>query len=286
MTSTAERGLRGGPTRSLILNYVVLTTLLIYAVLPLTILIFNSLKSDTEVNSNRFGPPLQGIRWQNFVEAWDLGHFSVTMRNSAVLIFGTIPGVLVVAGMAAYALARLDLPGANVLMLYFVTGSAMPAQLFMVPLFFLWSKLGLGDNLLGLIIIYWATMSPFPTLLLRSYMVGIPRDYEDAARVDGASELQVLRHVIAPITRPAFITAAFVVGLDVWNEFLFAVTFLHRPELKPVSTSLFAFVERFQRQWGRTNAAAMIMVVPVVILFLLLQRQYIEGIAQGGIKGG
>ena len=285
MTAITRRRSRSGRTPSVVPNHLFLTALFVYAILPLTILAFNSVKSDLEVNSNPFGPPLKGLRFQNFAEAWDLGHYSDTMRNSLILVVGTIPGVLVVAGMAAYSLARLDLPGADLIMLYFIVGSTMPAQLFMVPLYFLWSKLGLGDSLLGLIVVYWGIMSSFPTFLLRSYMVGIPKDFEDAARVDGASELQVLRHVIAPITWPGFLTAALVVGLDVWNEFLFAVTFLHRPEVKPISTSLYAFLGRFARDWGKTNAAATIMVVPVIILFLLLQRQYIEGMTRGGIKG-
>ena len=265
-------------------NYVILLALAVYGLAPLTILAFNSVKRNEEVNANPFGPPRTGLKWQNFPEAWDVGRFSITMRNTLFLMGGTVPGVLIIAGMAAYSLAKLDLPGAGGIMLYLVAGSALPAQLFMVPLFFLWTQVGLYGNLFGLMVIYWATMSPFPTLLLRSYMVGIPKDYEDAARVDGASDLQVLRHVIAPITWPGFLTAGLTTGLSVWNEFLFAVTFIQDADLKPVSTSLFAFVSRYGREWGRTSAASMMMVIPVIILFLLLQKQFVEGLTQGGLK--
>ena len=115
--------------------------------------------------------------------------------------------------------------------------------------------------------------------------MAIPKGFEDAARVDGASELQVLRHVIAPITWPGFLTVGLVVGLGAWNEFLFAVTFLHREEVKPISTSLYAFMSRYGREWGKTSAAAAIMMLPVVILFLMLQRRFIEGLTQGGLRG-
>ena len=275
---------RSRRTASLVPNYVILTALVLFSLLPLSTLVFNSLKPDTEVGRNPLGPPSSGIRWQNYPDAWQQGHFSITMRNSAILAFGTIGGVLVIAGLAAYSLAKLNLPGADAITLYLLVGTSMPAQLFMVPLFFLWTKLGLTDNLLGVIIIFWAIQSPFATFLLRSYMLSIPKDFEDAARVDGASEVQVLRHVMAPITWPGFLTVALVVGLGAWNEFLFAVTFLHREEVKPISTSLYAFMQRFGREWGLTSAAAVIMILPVIVLFLLLQRQFIEGLTQGGLR--
>lgn len=273
-----------GRTPSLIPNYVILSALVLFSLLPLSTMAFNSFKSVSEVAKNPLGPPMEGLRWQNYPDAWKAGHYSITTRNSVIITLGTVAGVLIIAGLAAYSLARLNLPGADALTMYFLVGTSMPAQLFMVPLFFLWNKIGLVDNLLGIIIIYWATMSPFATFLLRSYMVAIPRDFEDAARVDGASEWQVFRNVIAPITWPGFLTAGLVVGLGAWNEFLFAVTFLHKPELKPVATSLYAFVSRYGRDWGMTSAASVMMILPVIVLFLSLQRQFIEGLTQGGIK--
>jgi len=267
---------------SLVPNYVIVTLLVVFALAPILTLVSNSLKSGPEVGRNPLGLPQQ-LRWENYAEAWRRANFAVTMRNSTILTFGAIAGVLVIAGMAAYALSRLNIPGAGALTLYLLVGTSMPAQLFMVPLFFLWNRLGLTDNLFGVILIYWATMSPFATFLLRSYMVSIPRDFEDAARVDGASELQVLRHVIVPIAWPGFLTAGLVTGLGAWNEFMFAVTFLHREEVKPISTSLYSFMSRYGREWGLTSAAAMFMVLPVIILFLLLQRQFIEGLTQGGL---
>ena len=271
-------------TRSLIPNYAVLIALLLFSLLPILSLASNSLKSNEEVRLNPFGPPLKGLRWQNYVDAWNQGHLSVTIRNSAIIVTGTVAGVLVIASLAGYALAKLHVPGGDVLTLYLLGGTSMPSQLFLVPLFFMWSKLGLDDKLIGVIIIYWATMSPFATFLLRSYMISIPQDFEDAARVDGASELQSLRHVILPLVWPGLLTVGLVTGLYAWNEFLFAVTFLHREDVKPISTSLYHFVSRFQREWSLTSAASMIMILPVIVLFLLLQRRFIEGLTQGGIK--
>jgi ABC-type glycerol-3-phosphate transport system permease component len=127
--------------------------------------------------------------FENFSNAWVQGNFATTMLNSTILTVGTIVGVCVIAGTAAYAMSRLDLPGTDAVLLYLFVASAIPFQIFLVPLFFLWSILQLTNTLFGLIVIYWAVFSPLATLLLRSYLVALPRDFEDAARIDGASEL-------------------------------------------------------------------------------------------------
>jgi raffinose/stachyose/melibiose transport system permease protein len=270
-------------TPSLTFNYLILLLLALFVLGPLVLLLVNSFKDTKEFTTNPFGLPALW-RWQNYPEAWEQGNYALTVRNSALITGITVTGVIVIAGLAAYSLARLNPKGADALAFYLVVGTSIPAQLFMVPLFFLWTKLGLTDTLVGLIIIYWATSSPFATFLLRSFMVSIPRDFDEAARMDGATEWQVFWRIIVPICWPGFLTCALVAGLGAWNEFLFAVTFLHKPELKPVSTSLFAFMSRYGRDWGLINAATVIMILPVIILFLMLQRQFIQGLTQGGLK--
>ena len=270
-------------TRSLLPNYIVLMLLAAFSLLPLVILVFNALKTTREIGANPLGLPLDP-HWSNFSEAWLRGKFSLTMRNSAIIVVGTVAGVCVISGMAAYALARLKVPGGDFFGLYLLVGTSLPAALFLVPLFFLWNKLGLTNNLFGLIVIYWATSSPFATFLLRSYMVAVPADFEDAARVDGANELEVLRHVMLPIVWPGFLTVALVTGLGAWNEYLFARTFLIDDALRTVITSYESFAGRFSRDWGLTSAAALIMILPVLVFFLALQRRFIEGLTQGGLR--
>jgi raffinose/stachyose/melibiose transport system permease protein len=264
-------------------NYVILTLMAAFATIPLLILCINSLKTTGEIGRNPFGLPIEA-RLQNYPDAWDQGNYATTLRNSTILTAGTIVCTLTLAGLAAFALARLKLRGSNLIAFYFLIGTSVPPQLFMVPLFFMWRQVELVNTHVGLIIIYTALYSPFATYLLRSYMVSLPEEFIEAARIDGASNYQVFRHVILPLSYPGFLTAGLVVGLSVWNEFLFAITFLQTPELKPVSTSLYAFQQRFSRDWGLTNAGSVIMVIPVIVLFLLLQRRFIEGLTQGGLK--
>jgi raffinose/stachyose/melibiose transport system permease protein len=264
--------------------YVLLIILALFALVPLVILVFNSLKSSAEIGRNPLGLPLSPV-FENFPAAWTQGDFSTTMVNSTILTVGTVVGVCIIAGTSAYAMARLDLPGTDAVLLYLFVASAVPFQLFLVPLFFLWSTLHLTNSRFGLIVIYWAIFSPLATLLLRSYLVGRPRDFEDAARIDGANELQVMLRVVLPLSWPGLLTVALVSGVAAWNEFFFAITFIQDKNLKPVTTSFLAFQSTYSQEWGLTSAAAIYIILPIVVLFLILQRRFISGLTAGGLKG-
>lgn len=265
------------------LNYTILILLVLLALGPLVILLFNALKSNVEVAQNPLGPP-RTLHFENFVNAWTIGEFNTTTANSVILVVATVCSVLVFGGLAAYSLARLQPPGANWFMLYMLGGSTLPIWLFLVPLYFLWNTIGLINSLFGLIVIYTALNSPLAIFLLRSYMVNLPPDFEDAARVDGANELQVLTKVILPLAWPGFLTVGLVVGLGVWSEFQIALIFINDPNLFPVTTSYYKFTGRFSRDWALTSAAAVMMIAPILALFLGLQRRFIEGLTQGGLK--
>jgi raffinose/stachyose/melibiose transport system permease protein len=264
--------------------YVILMILALFALGPFVILVFNSLKSKAEIGRNPLGLPRSPV-FENFPAAWTQGDFSTTMVNSTILTVGTIVGVCIIAGTSAYAMARLDLPGTDAVLLYLFVVSAVPFQLFLIPLFFLWSTLQLTNTRFGLILIYWAIFSPLATLLLRSYLVQLPRDFEDAARIDGANELQVLLRVVLPLSWPGLLTVALVAGLATWNEFFFALTFIQDNNLKPVTTSFLAFQTSFSQDWGLTSVAAIYIMLPIVVLFLILQRRFISGLTAGGLKG-
>ena len=264
--------------------YVVLSILAFISLAPIFVLVFNSLKTSAEIGRNPLGPPLSPD-FSNYVEAWTQGGFAVTMRNSAFLVAATVVGVCLISGLAAYALSRLDIPGGRWVVVYLFVGTTVPPQLFIVPLFFLWVDLSLANTLIGLVIIYWALFAPFTTLLLRSYLLALPRELEEAARVDGANELQVMKNVVLPLAWPGLLVVALVAALMAWNEFFFAITFIQTQELKPVTTSFLAFQNRFGNEWGLTSAAAIIVILPILVLFLALQRKFIAGLTAGALKG-
>jgi raffinose/stachyose/melibiose transport system permease protein len=277
------RVLRAGRL-SRVVFYLVLAGLAVYAIAPLVLVLFAALKSEQELAANPLGFP-HHLLWSNFSAAWSEGNIGTGMRNSAIIASGTIVGVCIIAGLAAYAMGRLNLPGGNGVIIYLVGVSALPIQLFLVPLFYLWSHLKLYNSLPGVIIIYCALFSPFATLLLRSFMVSLPRDYEEAARIDGASELRVLWRVTLRLVAPGFLTIALIAGLSAWNEFLIGVTFLQSPNLQPVSVALYSFQQGYSQNDSLISAAGIIMLLPMLGLFLALQRHFIAGIATGGLGG-
>lgn len=262
----------------------VLLLLLVFALGPLVILVFNAFKTNPEIGANPLGPP-DVLHLENFQLAWDRGGFATTIPNSLVLVVSTVTAVLILCGAAAYGLGRLKLRGRGAVVVYLLIVSTLPIQLFLVPLFFLWKTLGLLNTLGGVAIIYTALNSPLAILLLRSYLVQLPVEFEEAARVDGANEWQVLWRVVIPLSWPGFLTVGLVVALAVWNEFLIATIFLSDQRQFTVVTSYFAFSTRFSRDWGLTNAAALMMIVPVVLIFLALQRRFIAGLTAGGLNG-
>lgn len=275
---------RRSQNKNLVGNYIFLILVFIFSAGPIVIIFFNSLKSSAELGRNPLGFP-STLTWSNYIDAWVQGDFSTTVPNTIILVGITVIGTMILSSLAAYSLAKLRLPGANALTMYFLIVSSLPLQLFLVPLFYLWRILGLINSLFGLSLIYIGINCSFAIFLLRSYMVQIPSDFEDAARVDGASEMQVFIRVVLPLSWPSFLTTGLVVGLSVWNEFMLANVFLTDPDLYTVVTSYYNFQTKFSRDWGLTSAASVMMILPVLILFILMQRKFIEGLTQGGLKG-
>lgn len=268
---------------SFVPNYSILFLFAVFVLGPLLMIFFNSLKSNLELGQDPLGLPNE-LHWENFSNAWVQGQFALTMRNSLVLVIGTVTGVLVLGGLAAYSLARFNPPGSNALIVYMLGLSSVPIWIYVVPLFVILRNLGLLDTHIGLIIVYIAINSPFAIFLLRSYMVQVPKDFEEAARVDGANELQVLTKIILPMMWPGFLTVGLVVALAVWSEFQLALIFINKDELMPVTKSYFNFNKRFGTDWALTSAGAVLMIAPIILIFLALQRRFIEGLSQGGLK--
>ncbi|WP_447949601.1 carbohydrate ABC transporter permease [Microbacterium aurum] len=282
--STEPLDARPGGLKRAPVSVVILTLLALFAALPVVVLVLNAFKSDTELATNPLGFP-QTWNFSNFATAWTQGRLGEGLGNSAILVLGTIVGVWICAGMAAYALARLHVPFKRGVSFYLLIVISLPAQMYLVPLFFMWTNIGLYDNLFGLILIYTALNTPFATLLLETFFSGIPRELDEAARLDGANEWQVATKVMLPLARPGFLTAGLVVGLAVYGELFFAVIFISSPDNMPISTAFLSFQQGFTRMYGVTNAAGLIMIIPVIVLFLFMQRNFINGLASSGVKG-
>lgn len=278
----SHRKKRPRSQRAAPLQLLILGLLAVYAGGPLIVFLFNALKSPAEISESPLGLPAHW-RWENFAQAWTDAGMGQGLLNSSIISISTALGVCIIASMAAYSLTKLPLPGSDGWILALLISSSLPIQMFLVPLLSTWSNLGLYNTRFGLILIYWAVYSPFATLLLRSFLIQIPHEYIEAARLDGASEIRLFTRVVVPMIWPGILTAGLVAGLQAYNEFLLAVTFIQDSDRLPVSLSLFSFQQNFSPNWALVSAAGIIMALPVIIVFVFLQRRFIEGYTQGGL---
>ena len=269
---------------TLTVTYIALGVLAFIALFPIALLVLNSLKSAQEIVQNPLALP-QEIRWDNFVRAWEDARFGRTLLNSVLLTGTTIVLVCTTGSLAAYVLARKKVKSWRVVTAYLLATTTAPIQLFLFPLYFGFAKLGLINNVFAVSLVYTAIYSPFAIMLLRTYFLAVPRELEEAALVDGASHWQIFTRIMLPIVSPGILTVALIIGLYSWNEFLIATTFLQKQDQLTAVVSFFLLSGQYSSDWGEIMAAALIIVLPVVVLFVFLQRHFIEGMAGGSVKG-
>ena len=253
------------------------------ALLPIALAVLNALKTTAEINLDPLALPAQ-LRWENFSAAWRDASLGSSLLHSAEVVVLTIVMVCATAAPCAYVLARRTGRGWRFLNFYFMASITVPVQLYLFPLYFLFARLGLVNSIPAVALIYTAMFSPFAIFLLRTYVLAIPPALEEAAQVDGATPWQTFIHVILPMMRPGLLTVAIIVGLNAWNEFVIAVTFLQNEGNVTAVVKFYNLTGQYSTDWGEMLAAALIIVLPVVIVFVLLQRQFIEGMTAGAVK--
>lgn len=269
---------------TLTVTYALLGVLAFIALFPIALLLLNSVKAAPEIVQSPLSLPAQ-IRWDNFTRAWEDAHFAQTLRNSVLLTGLTIVLVCTTGSATAYVLARRKIRAWKIVTFYLLASTTAPIQLFLFPLYFGFAKLGLINNVFAVALVYTAIYSPFAVMLLRTYFLAVPKELEEAALVDGATHWQVFVRVMLPMVSPGILTVALIIGLYSWNEFLIATTFLQTQDRLTAVVSFFLLSGQYSSDWGEIMAAALIIVAPVVILFVALQRRFIEGMAGGSVKG-
>lgn len=221
----------------------------------------------------------------NFVGVWTEQSFGTWLWNSAVVsLMTTVLGVFL-ACTAAYAFSRFRFPGRNAGMLMFLVSQMFPGTLMLIPLFIIIVKwLGLGNTYFGLVIVYATTAIPFCVWMLKGYFDTIPVDIEESARIDGASPQTIFFRIILPLATPAIAITALFSFMTAWNEFILASIFMEAESNYTAPVGLRFFVGGFSSQWGYFAAGSVIVSLPVVLLFLYLQKYLISGLTAGSVK--
>ncbi len=263
--------------------YVVLLVFLAIFLIPFLWIWSSAFKTSIEIARDPFGLP-SAFRWQNLQKAWTVGHFSHYIWNSVIYAVAIVSGVVALSCLAGYALALLPLPGRAVILTLFLLGLMVPFQSVMIPLYYLLRDIKLLETYWAFIVPGIALRLPFGIFLMRGFFRGLPPELGDAARVDGANEWQVFRRIMLPLSVPGLATLVLFQFMWTWNQFAMPLVFVQRDDLRPVSLGTMFFFGRFTADRGMIAAGVTIAMLPVVVLYLLLQRRFIEGITAGALK--
>lgn len=263
--------------------YVALVVVSIQAVGPVLWMLGGSLKTSDEFYTNIWGPP-RALQFGNYPEAWREGQVGLFLGNSLYVTVAGLLILLVTASLAAYALARLSFPGREVVFWLILATMMVPPDILTIPLFLVVRDIGLLGTRIALSLIYAAGGFGVSVFLLRGYFQSIPRDIEDAATIDGASRLEILRRVILPLALPGFLTVVVLQAMSMWNDLFLALIFLRKPEQATVPLGLLNFFQQFSVDWPRFLAALVITTVPVVVIYVLAQRRFVQGMTSGAVK--
>jgi len=254
------------------------------SIFPVILTISTALKTAADVKVNPFGL-FSSFSTENIVTAWTVGNFSDYVLNSFLL---TVPSSLLVVAlstMGGYTFARLPFPGRSFIFYLVVLGLLVPFFTYMIPLYFQLRGMGLLDSLVGTNLVLASTGLSFGTFFMRAFFSDLPLELEQAARLDGASEWQVFLRVMLPLVRSGMAALLVFTFLQNWNNFLVPLLYMPGGEYRPLTTGLYLFLGGRSVDIGPLAAGTLITILPVVALFLAMQRQVTEGFLSGAVKG-
>jgi raffinose/stachyose/melibiose transport system permease protein len=266
------------------LVYIPLTILLVFAVAPLLLAWFTAFKTDQQLLINPYGFPLPPTL-DNLREAWTVGRFSIYFKNSLIISIADVIGMVIIASLAGYAFARLRFPGQKMLLYVLLVGLTIPVAALIIPLYVTMRDLRLLNTYGSVIIADIALAAPIFVFIMRAFFKDLPAELDDAARIDGANEFQIFWQIMLPLARPGLITVALLEFLWSWNDLFLPLVFLVSNDLRTLPVGMLFFQGQFTIDYGLMSAGVLILSLPVTILFLVFQRDFVKGLASGALKG-
>lgn len=250
---------------------------------PIFWILMSSLKKSEEITLNVWSLPTK-LQWINYKVAWERG-ISQYFLNSLLVTAATIIGVVLVGSAGAYGLSRYKASWIKYALLFVTGGMMLNPQVCLIPLYELLTRLNIRNTLYALILPYIAFRLPLSTLLIRSFFVGVPKEIEESATIDGCGSLQMFFKIFLPISRPILVTSAILTAYYAWNEFMFAVIFIDSNKYRTIPAGLMSFRDALQVDWGPLIAGMAISALPIMIFFIFVQKYFIQGMFAGSVKG-
>jgi raffinose/stachyose/melibiose transport system permease protein len=251
---------------------------------PVFFLFNSSLREDNSFASNPF-MLARNPQWSNFKDVWSDGAFAIYLKNSLIITGGALTLTVILALGAGFVLGRYSFKGNGLIYGFVLTGMLVPAKLAILPLFIQLKWMHLLDSHLGLILVYTSGALPAAIFIMSGFFKALPSDLDNAARIDGASEFQLLRTVLTPLVRPGLAIVAIYSAIPIWNDFFLPLVFLQSPENKTIMQGLTVFFGQYASQWGVLFAGLTMAALPLIVLYLALSEQFIKGLTAGAVKG-
>jgi raffinose/stachyose/melibiose transport system permease protein len=282
-TALTYRRLIIGPLL-LLARYGLLFACLLVAVFPLIWLFYSSFKTIPEIAGNAFALP-KSLRFDNYIAIWTGGRFPLYYLNSILVSSVSVVGIVTFSSMAGYVFARLHFRWREPLFYFFLAGMMIPVQVTLIPTFIMLRNLRQLDSYQAMILPYIAFGLPVSIFIMRGFLREIPVELEDAARMDGCSTSGIFWRVMVPLARPAIATIVIYNFFHVWNELLFALTFINNPKYRTIPLGLMDFMGQYDVNLAFTFAALTSAILPLLIVYFFAQRQIISGLTTGAVKG-
>lgn len=268
-----------------IVTYLILLLFIALMIIPIFWGFLTSWKGTTEIS--RFPPTIfpEIIDIGNFYKVLFMSNFSTYFVNSVVVTATCVIISTLIAGHAAYALARFRIKHREKIMFAILMTSMVPAVALLIPLYIMSVKAGLYNTRIMLVLVYTAWRTPMLTWILKGFFESAPVAIEEAAMIDGCSRLKTFYKVVVPISQPGIVSSALLTAVYVWNDFLVSFTFVTDEKLRTVSVGLYSYITQYGVQWGELMAAVMVTIIPIIIMFVCLQSKFVDGMAAGAVKG-
>lgn len=264
--------------------YIILIIIAAAMIIPFLWMLSASIKTDREVfNMNPFVWIPKNPRWSNYLDIWTKIPFGTFVKNTVFLTIVVTFLQLLTSSFAAYSFAKLEFKHKNLLFMAYIATIAMPWQVYMVPQFIMMRGFGLNDKLTAMICLQ--AFSAFGVFLMRQFYMGIPDSLCEAARIDGMSEYGIYAKIMLPLSKPAISTLTIFTFVNTWNDYLGPLIYLKTEAKKTIQLGLKMFIGQYSSQYGLIMAGSVLSLIPVLIVFLCLQKYFVEGVASTGVKG-
>jgi len=251
---------------------------------PLVFSIFCSFKGNLEIFNSFTAIPKQ-LKFENYITAWRVGNIGKYFLNTMTLAAGTLIIAGLLGALASYILARFKFKGKSFVYLFFISGMMIPVQSVLIPLSYIFGKIGMTNNYLMLILLYSAFCFPMTVLMLTGFMNSIPEELEESMIIDGANVFQVFTKMILPLSKPGIISASIFNFIQVWNNLLFPLVFITDKNKGTISMGLLSFFGEYSTNYSASMAGICLTTIPVIIAYVLFQDKIENGLISGAVKG-